>query len=139
MPDLVTIESFTSPWEAHIARGRLEAEGIPASVIGEHHIGAHWPISQALGGVRLMVPKSAAAEALDVLRALHSGKFQADLEAETGLTKSACPHCGSDALEPYRTRSSIAMAIASVLSFAITFPPTQRGLRCTSCGKRSPY
>ena len=67
MPGLVTVESYTSPWDAHVACGLLESEGIPASVAGEHHVWANWPISQALGGVRIQVPQEHVAKAKEVL------------------------------------------------------------------------
>ena len=35
---LVTIATFTNPLEAHIVRGRLQAEGIETYVAHEHHI-----------------------------------------------------------------------------------------------------
>ena len=138
MPSLVAIESFTSPWEAHIARGRLEAEGIPASVIGEHHVGAYWPMSQALGGVRLMVPESMATSAVALLQGVRDGEFQVALEEQAELSRAQCPHCGSADLEPYRTKSTLLMAVASLLYFFLTFPPKHKGYRCTSCGRRSP-
>lgn len=138
MPSLVAIESFTSPWEAHIARGRLEAEGIPASVIGEHHVGAYWPMSQALGGVRLMVPESMASAAVSLLQSVREGEFQIALEEQAEVAPARCPHCGSAFLEPYRTKSTVLMAIASLLYFSLTFPPRHKGYRCTSCERKSP-
>jgi hypothetical protein len=44
----VTVATFLSPWEAHIVRGLLETEGIPSTLGSEHHVGANWPLSQAL-------------------------------------------------------------------------------------------
>ena len=57
MAEFVTIASFTSPLEAHMARGRLEAEGIPAFIAHENHIWAEWFLSNALGGVKVQVLK----------------------------------------------------------------------------------
>jgi hypothetical protein len=139
MPNLIAIESFTTPWEAHIARGRLEAEGIPVCLAGEHHVGAFWPISQALGGVRLLVPATAAVDAASVMRAYRSGAYQAALESELDLAQPTCPHCGASSLEPYLTKLSMLLAFASWAWFGITFPPKQHGNRCTTCRRRSPY
>jgi hypothetical protein len=40
MSDLVAIAVRLSPWEAHILRGRLEAEGIFAAVVGGDYEGS---------------------------------------------------------------------------------------------------
>ena len=50
---LATVTRYFDPWEAHILCARLVAEGIPASVIGDQHIMANWPMSVALGGAAL--------------------------------------------------------------------------------------
>lgn len=38
MAKLVTVDSFTDAVEAYIAKGRLEAEGIPTFIANENHI-----------------------------------------------------------------------------------------------------
>ena len=52
---LVTVETFSSPWEAQLARACLEAEGIHAVVADEHFFRLYGALSNALGGVRLQV------------------------------------------------------------------------------------
>src|SRR3954463_8923696 len=51
----VGVRSFTGTGEAAIARGMLEAEGIPAVLRNEHLVAIAWPLSQATGGVSLAV------------------------------------------------------------------------------------
>ena len=53
---LTTVASFREPWEAHMFRSRLAAEGVPAVLIHEYHIGNAWHYSTALGSVRVQVP-----------------------------------------------------------------------------------
>tara|TARA_R100001143_G_scaffold755_1_gene2242 strand:- start:4968 stop:5165 length:198 start_codon:yes stop_codon:yes gene_type:complete len=48
---LKTVATFSFPHEAHIARAKLESEGIPALVADEHTINMQWLYSNALGGV----------------------------------------------------------------------------------------
>ncbi|HEX2114187.1 MAG TPA: hypothetical protein VHM01_07255 [Alphaproteobacteria bacterium] len=55
---LVTAETFTEPWEAHLFCTRLQAEGLFAVVAHEHHVGMYWPYALALGGVKLQVLRS---------------------------------------------------------------------------------
>lgn len=51
----VTVRQYSLPFEAHLARARLESEGITALVADEHTINMQWMLSDALGGVRLRV------------------------------------------------------------------------------------
>ena len=39
--EFIEIERFESPWEAYIAAGRLEVEGIPAYILHDNHIGSN--------------------------------------------------------------------------------------------------
>jgi len=64
---LTTIASYSFPYEAHIARAKLESEGIPAFVADEHTISMQWLYSNALGGVRLQVADNLRDAALKIL------------------------------------------------------------------------
>ena len=39
---MVTIATFSFPYEAQIARAKLDSEGIPATVADEHTINMQW-------------------------------------------------------------------------------------------------
>lgn len=67
MGKLVQIAAYVYPWEAHLAQGRLEANGIKAFVFDEGIVTAHPFISNAVGGVKLMVEQSDAERALAIL------------------------------------------------------------------------
>lgn len=45
MPTFKTVDSYTSPIDAYLAKGRLEAEGIPAFVAHDNHVWANWMYS----------------------------------------------------------------------------------------------
>jgi hypothetical protein len=62
-----------TPVEDYIIKGRLEAEGLFAVVLFEHHIWAQWPISHALGGIRHHVPYAMADIAYKIIQKNHSG------------------------------------------------------------------
>jgi len=70
----VTIARCNTGFEAHILRGRLEAEGIPAIVVDEHLINAYSLISAALGGVRVQVPKAFVDNALMILKEIEENE-----------------------------------------------------------------
>ena len=61
-PDWVTVGRFPDSMAASVARGRLEAEGIPTSVVGERMGGASM-YQVATGGVKLQVPRPLMADA----------------------------------------------------------------------------
>ena len=64
----VTIAQLSTPVEAHVAAGAVTAAGIQSRILDEHTIGMNPFYSLALGGVRLQVPRSRAAEAIRLLR-----------------------------------------------------------------------
>lgn len=68
----VTVASFDNLPDAAIARGRLEAEGIPCQLADVHLVQADWLYSIAVGGIRLRVPAGAAGRARALLAADHS-------------------------------------------------------------------
>lgn len=65
---LVTIETFSSPWQAQLARACLEAEGIHAVIADEHFFRLYGALSGTLGGVKLQVRPDEAERASDLLR-----------------------------------------------------------------------
>lgn len=134
MDRFVTMEAFSNPIEAHIAKGLLESEGIPASLGSEHHVWAAWHLSQALGGVRLQVPTECAALARDVLARLRRGEYQAALELEQDIDQPRCVRCGSTDLTVTRSVPSLAGLSLSLGFLGLIFPPRVSDLKCNSCG-----
>jgi putative signal transducing protein len=68
LTQLVTVETFSSPWEAQLARAALEAEGIDAVIADEHFLRLYGALTGTLGGVRLQVRPEDASRATDLLR-----------------------------------------------------------------------
>lgn len=65
---LVTIETFSSSWEAQLARACLEAEGIHSVIADEHFHRLYSSLTNTLGGVRLQVRPEDAGTATELLR-----------------------------------------------------------------------
>ena len=126
---LVTIATYTDAIEAHIARGRLDAEGIPVFVADEHLVWADWLYSNALGGVKLRVARADAERALAVLQALRNGAYALPEPAAP-----CCPACGAD--DAVADRRTARIALVSLFSIAVPLPFTRGGLRCIRCGHR---
>ena len=86
----VTVGCYLHPIEAEIARGRLESEGIPAFLHSNNHSQIDWPITLALGGIRLQVPSCAAQKAREILQSV--------VPLPDSDEEIACPSCGSGML-----------------------------------------
>ena len=65
--DWVTLGTFWSSVEAHLARLKLEAEGIDCLILDDH-MANHQLFALATGGVKLMVPAAEAEHARAILR-----------------------------------------------------------------------
>jgi hypothetical protein len=74
--DLVTIARFSSAIEAHLARTKLESEGIEAFVADEHMISIDPFYDLALGGVKLQTKNSNVKRALKSLGDSSNGSFR---------------------------------------------------------------
>lgn len=124
----VTIAHFIFPLDAHIARAKLESEGIPVFVADQHMVGGYWLYSNAIGGVKVQVPQAQAAQALEVLQRDDS----VDLIAEQGDSQTQCPACGGFETEVVRTGQRL-----GYLTHILFVPITWLGWRvkCRTCGQ----
>ena len=104
-PQLVTVAAFNMPYQAHLAKSRLEAEGIPVFIRDEHLISINWFYSPALGGVKVQVPDVHLQEAQQILastpdvaltdeEALSATPIEEPGPEPPGTME--CPHCGSE-------------------------------------------
>ncbi|HEX4961617.1 MAG TPA: DUF2007 domain-containing protein [Thermoanaerobaculia bacterium] len=65
---LVTVETFSSPWEAELARACLEAEGIHAVIADANFYRLYGALSGTLGGIKLQVRPEEGERAAELLR-----------------------------------------------------------------------
>lgn len=128
MDKLVVVARYSFPYQAHIAKGLLESEHILAFVADEHTINMQWLYSNAMGGVRLMVPESARERAELVLRNDYSENVNAELCCDTEV----CPHCGSDDITPVTKGKRVAFAVFILLQFPLY--THDHGMKCNGCG-----
>lgn len=125
---LTQVASYTTAIEAHLARLRLEEEGIPAFILNEHLIALQWDMSQALGGVAVHVPSEYIAQARVAIGAHDAGTF-ALAEPEPA---PMCPRCGHTAIVRKRVSWKAAMLAAHLAAIPLHFRPAT--LRCGHCG-----
>jgi hypothetical protein len=80
MDEFVTVATYDKPTDAHIALGRLAAEGIEAQIFDDHMVQMDWLYSIALGGVKLRVTRGDEKAARAVLETDYSRDLEgADL------------------------------------------------------------
>ncbi len=128
---LQVIETFTTPWEAELARARLEGEGIAAVIADLHLIGMDWLLSSAIGGVKLKVPVEDVERAKELL-----GKEAAlpELRLVTAEDRNEprCPGCRSEDLY-LRSWSRVVFFLGTIF-LGFPFPVLRRRWACRNCG-----
>jgi hypothetical protein len=108
----VAVARFADPLEAHIACGRLRAEGIDAHVADAHMGLANWEWRLAVGGTRVLVDDIDADRARGVIRDLDAGRYALDAEVAS-----------EDALHaPDRESCSSRIAWIGLMLFGLPLP-----------------
>lgn len=100
--NIIVLTTYPNPLDAHLARTRLEAAGIPCFLSNEALVTLNVMYSPAAGGVRLHVYARDAERAAEVLHGLPymyanigglaSNPDETPRDSGAGLT---CPRCGS--------------------------------------------
>jgi rubredoxin len=134
---LVTVATFDISYEAHLAKARLEDEGIPALLLDENIVTMMMRYSHAVGGIKLQVRKSDAVRAKALLSMPAMG-FDDDetepLPREEGEDEKTCPACGAG--DVYFERFSPGCAFASVLLLGFPLIFLRKKWRCMKCNRR---
>jgi predicted Zn-ribbon and HTH transcriptional regulator len=102
---LLTIARFGTPFQANMAKNRLEAEGIPAFLADEQMVGNFLAYGPVLGGVKLLVPDDYLQKAMDVLTKPPEDELydeESDLSHDQNHEQTeaiqairTCPQCGN--------------------------------------------
>lgn len=126
--DLVTITSFSQVIDAYLVRSKLESEGIACVIQNENILSLNWLLSNAIGGVQLLVQKSDIIRAQELLRDVEDTVSQ---ENASGDESVFCPAC--HASNVYFEKVNRRLGYASLLfSFPILFPKNK--MVCKACG-----
>ncbi|HEY3645530.1 MAG TPA: hypothetical protein VGM16_09340 [Gammaproteobacteria bacterium] len=72
MDEFITVATYDKTIDAHIALGRLSAEGIEAQLFDENMVQMDWLYSIALGGIKLRVARGDEKAARQVLETDYS-------------------------------------------------------------------
>jgi hypothetical protein len=128
---LVAIAEFGEPHEAHLAKGRLEAEGVAARVAGEHLASLNALFADTGGVIRLEVAPADVDRAIEILDCDHSRTIADEVgEAPPQPPAAAvCPRCDSaSVVEEEPAGGTILGALLAALR--------GRRNRCFTCGHR---
>ncbi len=123
MDDFVTLATFSSHPEAHVARGALEEQGIEALLEGEGLVSIY---GQALGGIRLRVRTTEVERASAVL-----GILRRPVAAQVPLR---CPSCGS--LRVGRDQPMRWLVFLSWFLVGLPLPFFRARWKCWNCDHR---
>ncbi|WP_339667846.1 DUF2007 domain-containing protein [Dasania marina] len=125
---LITISTYSFPYEAQIARAKLDSEGVPAFVADEQTINMQWLYSNAMGGVRLQVP----ADFVEIAKEILSEDCSEELTERVDSEFIPCPVCGSNKTEYYQFGRRWAFLAFIVINFPLF--PIKSGIKCKECG-----
>lgn len=135
MASLIMATTYTGILEAHIARGRLEAEGIPVTLHNEHHIATDWLISNAIGGVKLMVAASNLEQARDILQSCEAGEY--DIAPEINYSDGlSCPSCDSTNISSDKPWLAILLGLIPLNIYSLVMARSRTHHKCERCNYR---
>ena len=136
--ELVVVSAFSQPHEAHLACSALHAAALEALVADENTVAADWLLSNAVGGVKVLVHAENLTTAREVLEHIASVPDDAAphqmLDAENS-EQDVCLHCGSRALAPVTFGKRL--SVFSWMIVGIPLFPVWRRRRCGDCGHKN--
>ncbi len=129
---LVTVATFTQGIDAHLARLRLESEGIECVVADEHTVGANWLYSNAVGGVKLQVSTSDVERATGILSREPVFATPQVPESTEDDGDPRCPNCNSTDVSYERFARRVVFVCWLFLGIPLLFLKRKwKGLKCT--------
>lgn len=134
-PRLVVAAAFTNVHEAHLARSVLEAAGIEATIADEHLVSMTWTYSNAVGGVKVLVPGDRLDEARSVLASGAIVDLPPPIEDGDDIDQGGsetCHRCGSREFESRLPGKRFAILSWLLIGFPLASPVRKRF--CRKCG-----
>jgi hypothetical protein len=124
--EFVTICSYDNYISAHIALGRLEEESINGWLKDENTVTIDPILSNAIGGIKLMVPGVQAERASEILRVLENEHKK----------QTPCPRCGSLNFEWITSPRKASTWASALIGFFWTnyALPIEKSFHCFDCG-----
>ena len=123
--EFTCIRSFDNYISAHIAMGRLEEDAVNGWLKDENTVTIDPILTNAVGGIKLMVPAVQAERAIQILRVLEN-------EHKKSMP---CPRCGSLNIELVSTPRKISNWASAIIGFFFTSyaMPVENTIHCFDC------
>ena len=122
--NFVTIRTFQNNFSAHLMLTKLQGEGMVCFLKDEFTVTVDPILSNAIGGIKLIVKKEDEHEALELLRIFD----------EAYMKSAVCPQCGNHTIErvPKSTTKNLLSVLLSWLfgSYAIS---AKNVYQCSTC------
>jgi predicted RNA-binding Zn-ribbon protein involved in translation (DUF1610 family) len=124
--NFVAVASYNDYVSAHIAKGRLEEDGISSWLKDENTVTINPVWTQAVGGIKLMVNEKQAEAAINILKQI----------TEQHKKSIACPRCGSHDIEKITTPRKPANWLSAIMGFLfVSYAlPVDYANHCFNCG-----
>ncbi len=124
--DFIPVQVYANYVDAHIVMGLLESENIRCWLKDENTVTIDPILTNAVGGIKLMVAKDQLTRAKEILALIESGRKEEIL----------CPNCGSNNIEfvttPRKPGNWFSVLIGLLwTSFAM---PVEKVYHCFNCG-----
>ena len=122
---LITVKTYNLSHEAHIDKGRLEAEGLFV-VLKDELISQVYNFSaQTLGGIQLQVREDQVAKAVEILN------NEDIIDISDAFQHTKCPNCAS--LNTHKKKMNSILYVCSILLFGIPFFFMGGNITCADC------
>jgi len=125
--EMVVIRKFRDLPEALLAKGSLDSAGIECVLADQNMVRLDWFVSNAIGGIKLLVPSHEVADAEQVLNQPIPEHF--DVTGIGEYEQPRCPKCGSLDIN-YKELDPTAYLSLAV---QVPIPFRRRAWRCHSC------
>lgn len=123
--ELVTVKTFDNYFSASIILTRLESDGIECYLKDEHTVTIDPILSNAIGGIKLVVKKEDEAEVNKLLNAYHLEYMQS----------ATCPKCGSNSFIQVTKKEPVNYLTAIVTWFFSSYAVALKYVyQCSNCG-----
>lgn len=126
--ETVTLRTFDNYFQANLLLSRLRDAGIECYLKDEFTVTIDPLLSNALGGIKLIVRKEKYQEAVEMLQS-----FQ-----KQSLTLIICPVCGTNdfSIVPAKNAKNFAQGLLGWL-FSTDIPAADNVYKCNNCGYES--
>ncbi|RNI32009.1 DUF2007 domain-containing protein [Rufibacter immobilis] len=130
---LVLLSTYSSPIDAHLAKNKLESEGILSFLFDENLVSINPLFNITVGGIKLKVLESDAPKAWEVLQ-----RMQAQPYTNEENQPVHCPRCGATAVTySHDSDKKVKSFLGFVLAFLTFSLPllSKDKYKCERCGK----